>query len=473
MRVQHGHIEIRDGIGMDRRAIRLPKIGHGLRRLICISEDGFITLSALKWLADVGASFLMLNRNGKVLLATGPSGSNDARLRRAQHRAFGTDTGIEISRTLIDAKLKGQKRVVDLMLHDPIASREIEEFRKRLQTATSTEEIRWLEGQAAISYFGAMRDLPVLWPKIDLTRIPDHWRSVGNRQSQLSGGPRLAITPVHAVLNYCFALLEAETRLALTTVGLDAGLGFGLHTDTAYRDSLALDALEPVRPQVEEWVLSWIMREPLRRADFLETKTGNCRLRSHLCAKLSETGPTWGKLVSVWVEYIARRLWDESSRSGFEHLHTPLTQQHRREAKGRPSFPRIEVPRVERLCRGCGESLRRGVSHCSKCALQVTRENFDFGREAAQQPDALKKRSETQRARKLAIKNWNPSDLPSWLTRDAYVRKVQPALATIAKSRIRSALGVSEPYSAFVQIGKVIPHPRHWLALAGLVGVTD
>ena len=88
-----------------------------------------------------------------------------------------------------------------------------------------------------------------------------------------------------------------------------------------------------------------------------------------------------------------------------------------------------------------------------------------------EEPDALKKRSETQRARKRAIKNWNPSDLPSWLTRDAYVTKVQPALATIAKSRIRSALGVSEPYSSYIQTGKVIPHPRHWQALAKLVGV--
>jgi hypothetical protein len=72
-------------------------------------------------------------------------------------------------------------RVVDLMLRDPIASREIDGFRKRLQTATSIEEIRWLEGQAAISYFGAMRGVPVLGPKVDLARIPDHWRSVGNR----------------------------------------------------------------------------------------------------------------------------------------------------------------------------------------------------------------------------------------------------------------------------------------------------
>lgn len=40
----------------------------------------------------------------------------------------------------------------------------------------------------------------------------------------------MAVTPVHAILNYCFALLQAETRLAVSFLGLDAGLGVGLHS---------------------------------------------------------------------------------------------------------------------------------------------------------------------------------------------------------------------------------------------------
>jgi len=74
---------------------------------------------------------------------------------------------------------------------------------------------------------------------------------------------------------------------------------------------------------------------------------------------------------------------------------------------------------------------------------------------------------------KQAIKNWKPSDLPNWLTRDVYVNQVQPALASVAKSRIRSALGVSEPYSSDIQAGKRVPHPRYWQTLAGLVGVAS
>lgn len=78
-------------------------------------------------------------------------------------------------------------------------------------------EIRTLEAHAAASYFGgAWRITPVLWPKADLRQIPDDWRTVASRLSPPpSGGPRLAITPVNAILNYCFALLESEIRLAL------------------------------------------------------------------------------------------------------------------------------------------------------------------------------------------------------------------------------------------------------------------
>jgi len=55
VRIQSGHVEIEDGVGTERRKIRLARVGHRLRRLICISEDGFVTFSALKWLSGIGA----------------------------------------------------------------------------------------------------------------------------------------------------------------------------------------------------------------------------------------------------------------------------------------------------------------------------------------------------------------------------------------------------------------------------------
>lgn len=46
-----------------------------------------------------------------------------------------------------------------------------------------------------------------------------------------------------------------------------------------------------------------------------------------------------------------------------------------------------------------------------------------------------------------------------------------PRLAGVAVSALRSALGISEPYAAFIRSGSRVPHPRHWQTLARLVGL--
>jgi hypothetical protein len=43
----------------------------------------------------------------------------------------------------------------------------------------------------------------------DQHRTPEHWLTFGQRSSPLGGGPRLAITPAGAIVNYLYALLEA------------------------------------------------------------------------------------------------------------------------------------------------------------------------------------------------------------------------------------------------------------------------
>jgi ribosome-binding protein aMBF1 (putative translation factor) len=130
---------------------------------------------------------------------------------------------------------------------------------------------------------------------------------------------------------------------------------------------------------------------------------------------------------------------------------------------------RYRADRGSLLLPSCNFELNK---RCSNCAKPARRKNFNAGRKRAQQPESLAKRSATQRQHKEAIRNWRPSDLPDWLTRDVYLKQVQPALAGVAKSRIGSTLGMSEPYSANIWRGKTIPHPRHWQALAQLAGIS-
>src|SRR5436190_2175727 len=110
VRVDRGHLLIEDGIAADRRRARIPRVGHGLKRLVVIGSDGMVSLAALRWLADQDAAFVMLERDGSVLATTGPVRPSDARLRRAQALALESGVALEITRELIGQKLAAQVR---------------------------------------------------------------------------------------------------------------------------------------------------------------------------------------------------------------------------------------------------------------------------------------------------------------------------------------------------------------------------
>ena len=288
--MRSGHLCAEDGIGPERRQFRLPRVGHGLRRLVVIGSDGFISLAAIRWLADQDAAFVMLERDGRVLITTGPVRSSDARLRRAQALADQSGAALSIARELIGRKLAGQEAVVRELLLDTTTAEAIGRFRADVNTAETMDTTRRLESQAAAAYWSVWRDLPICFPKNHLRRVPDHWRAFDTRKSQLSGSQRLASNPVNAILNYLYAMLESEARLAAAALGLDPGLGF-IHMDAPARDSLACDLMEPIRPDVDAWLLDWITREPLRREWFFEQRDGNCRLMASFATRLAETAP--------------------------------------------------------------------------------------------------------------------------------------------------------------------------------------
>src|SRR5215813_13964616 len=106
------------------------------------------------------------------------------------------------------------------------------------------------------------RSVPVNFPTTDARQVPEHWRTFGQRVSPLTGSPRLAVNPANAILNFLYAVLESETRLAITALGLDPGLGV-LHVDTPRRDSFACDLMEPIRPVIDAYLFDWMSQSPL------------------------------------------------------------------------------------------------------------------------------------------------------------------------------------------------------------------
>jgi hypothetical protein len=212
-----------------------------------------------------------------------------------------------------------------------------------------------------------------------------------------------------------------------------------------------------------------------RLCDFFETGEGNCRLKSRLCSQLSETAPTWGKLVAPWAEYVTRSLWTgvKSGRNPFPP--TRLTQQRRIQSKGKAVKVSVNHPKADHLCSGCGKTITTGRTNCGDCAISGATERLlnaaNLGRVAARKPEARAKHAASRRRHAKACSEWDASTQPDWLTAQAYSEKIQPLLVRKSSSDIAKHIGVSRWYAGRIREG-YRPHPRHWEALAALAGLT-
>jgi CRISPR-associated protein Cas1 len=468
VRVQSRHLELEDGVGLERRKIRLARVGHGLKRLCCIGSDGFVSLAALRWLADQDVAFTMLERSGKVLLVTGPVRPSDAKLRRAQALAHSSGAALRISRELIRQKVLAQEQVARLQLLDSRTADEIARFKDELPRAESINSIRLIESQAARAYWSAWSTLSINFPKNQLSRLPTHWLSFGMRVSPLTGSPRLACNPPNCILNFLYALLESEARLAAAALGLDPGLGI-LHVDTTARDSLACDIMEPVRAQIDSYLLDLITREYLSRSWFIEERDGNCRLSAEFASRLAQTAPIWRRAVAPVAEWVAREFW-KTIRRPDTPLATRLTQSNKREAKGAALVPPpIKPTRRDKLCPECGKTIRPESTKCASCAVHDGTKHMlnaaRIGRQTANGPEAQVKWSTKARKNALAQHAWKPSDQPAWLTEKFYISKIQPVLASMSASAIAGKISVSRAGTLAASARATAPIPgtgRRW-----------
>jgi CRISPR-associated endonuclease Cas1 len=469
--VERGHLILDDGIGADRRHFRLARVGHGLRRLVIVGADGFVSFPALRWLESQGASLSFLERDGRVLVTTGPVRSSDVRLRRCQALARSSGAAVRIARELVRQKITGQANVARYKLLDTATADAVDQFATELPNAKTIPAIRLIEAQAASKYWSAWRTLPIGFPKKELPRIPEHWRTFGRRISPLTGSPRLAVTPGGAMMNYLLALLEAEASLAARALGLDAAMGV-FHVDQPNRDSLACDLMEPVRPLVDSYLLDWITTQPLRREWFFEQRNGNARLMASLTEKLSETAPIWARAVAPVAEWVAQTLWRGRKCPNSERLlPTRLTQRRKSEGRGNDFVVRAtRVTRQLKICQVCGAE---GVNnrYCKSCAVEVSRETMAqvalIGH-AKRTTQARVRVSRVLSDHAVANSWWSASSLPDWLNEECYLQEVLPKLRTIKVREIAQALNVSKPYAA--QIRGPTPGASETLAGAGANG---
>lgn len=328
LKVNRGHLVISDGIGPNRRERQLSKVDRTTRRIIILNASGIISFDAVKWCESVGISLVYTTDDGEPLLATRVTGE-DARLRRAQAFAGSggpnESVGLRIVKDLLTLKMQGQEANLRNLGHEKYASR-VAASTAKLKAAKTVDLCRGWEGRGAKAYWEALvGTISVPWSDSDAEKVPAHWRTYVSRQSLTSGKSRGATDPINAMFNYCYRLAEIEAVLACHATGLDPTLGF-LHLDKDARNSLALDLMELIRPEVDAFVLGLLgeLGKPARkfsRFDFLEASDGACRITSPLTHELAEQTIRWAKTLAPTVERYAKTI--ATSAGGYVRVGKP------------------------------------------------------------------------------------------------------------------------------------------------------
>ena len=486
LRVERGHLAVTSGHGRSIREDRFARVSRPrIRRVLIYGKGGYTTWSALEWIEAIGASFAFISRDGRVIASSGEAGPNQPSLRRAQVAAEGSATGLGIVIDLLTAKLQGQLSLLRRALpHQGSVIATVELALSTLESVDSVQAALSLEAKAAAAYWGAWREVPMRFARVDQSRIPALWSTVAERQSPLSTSPRKAVTSAGATLNYLYALAEVECRLALLAVGLDPGLGWA-HRDTPYRDSAALDLLEVLRPEVDDYLMRMLETRTFSRRDFAELPSGQVRLMPELARSLAMTLPTWERIASQG----ARRIAEHLARSSRSNVRIPGATSRGAKGKGRTTMGRGVgkatggTRLVPNACRECGLILdNRDRQYCDEClpsfkadrttklvaaARDVLTQMRASGDDPARTPEAVAKRVAAHAEQRKKALAWDANN-PGPHNSDAFRRDVLPALANITLPQMMKATGLSSAYCWRIRRGERIPHPMHWEPLLQL-----
>ena len=292
--------------------------------------------------------------------------------------------------------------------------------------------------------------------------------------------------------NYLFACLESEARLALLAFGLDPSLGV-LHADQRNRDSLALDAMEPVRGDVDAFLLDLLEDRTFTARDFGELPNGVCRIAAPLTHELALTLPHWRGLVQPIAARLAQLFRNAAAGTNGKRpasVKSPLLATPRKAAQPRPYASKAwSTPRLETL----PKSARRASYAATRAQAQAPALRRVHSASAPRSRPASH-RSRSQGARSPSRGGQRSArERPSWAQArrghfraaspepglgarrscrsrcGVVLREVVPKLDGYSLSQIAKATGLSLAACSRIRAGTRVPHPRHWQAFESLV----
>jgi len=250
--------------------LRVPL--HNLDGIVSFGWDNTASAALMQGCHQHGVSLSFLSPHGKFLASTSGGVSGNVLLRREQYRiGESTAASLPIARNIISAKLYNSRQVLLRALRDYGTQPEIDSCIRYLNESIlqcsrteSLDQLRGIEGDAAVHYFAVFNSL---------LRTDDPFLRLDGRTR------RPPLDPVNALLSFVYVLLMHDCRSACEACGLDPQSGF-LHQPRPGRASLALDLMEEFRPILaDRLVLALLNRKQITAKDFDRKENGAVLLK--------------------------------------------------------------------------------------------------------------------------------------------------------------------------------------------------
>lgn len=237
-----------------------------VENIVIYGNSGNISLDAIKWLIKHNVQVSILSWEGKLLTTMLPPESVQVKTKFAQYHAFeDQNIRITVARKLLEAKFQKTQLVLEWLKQrypeiDSDFSKELVFFRK----GKSIADLMIVEGRIARHY----------WENFSRIVPQDYEFETREYQKRPWGAGDI----INCMLNYGYALLEAECMKAINSAGLDCHVGF-LHEMRIGKNSLAYDLQEPFRFLVDLAIINVIENKVIDKKDFIRTENYNLRLR--------------------------------------------------------------------------------------------------------------------------------------------------------------------------------------------------
>lgn len=319
LRIENGALKIRNGFThypQQREEFRFFKGQLDVpERIIMLDGNGSLSFSVIEWLHEQNVVLVRIGWDGKSTVVIGGSGSptNGDKLKWQFDLEQNPRRRIEFGAGLISKKLEASRNT--LLANFPNseirekAISQIEKCRDRLGAGRlrTMDELLQIEGAGAYAYFSVWQGLEIRWKKGNEKRVPQSWLAYDRRSSILSGKKFKnwrASNPINAMLNYAYAVLEANTRIRVVSEGYDPRIGI-LHVGRTREkeDSFVFDMMEPLRPVVDGAILNFVRGQTFSAKDFVLRSDGVCRLNPQLARAVAVEAAAAAGNQSDWLNF--------------------------------------------------------------------------------------------------------------------------------------------------------------------------